>query len=861
MRLLLRIAFRELSHAKRFLFLFIFNLALGILGFILIHSFKASVNDTLASRSKILLGSDISLVGRRALEDEEYKLVKDYFKDKITRSSEMVELYSMGKALNEKKRSRLVLIKMIDQKYPLYGDLKIDSIGLINFSTFKQIDSTPKTWISPELAYQMKVSSGEKLKLGEQVFSVAGVIKDDSSSSWRGVGLAPKLYISKKYQKETKLISFGSVANYIYLYKLKKEFQSSKRLKKIQKDLLKLISDPAIRVIIPDDSSEQVGRVLNYLSDYLGLVALVAIFLSGIGSSYLFQNYVFIKMSEIGILKSLGLSLNKIKSLFIIQLFILGALGIVTSVIFAMGLLPLISSYLDQLFKIKIDLTIGLESVAVSLFVGILTIFVICYPILKKLVHKKTIEMFQAQSSFDWSWSIKDFFAYIPLLFAVEILAIWQSHSLRVGSVFTLGLLSLVVIISFLLPPLLNQINKSLLKRTHLLSSPISLSLGLSIRELTRSRLSTVLTFLSLTIGIMLLSLIGQLEVSLNKELLGDESKKPSLFMFDIQMEQKDELIEFAKINHIPLMSPTPMVRSRIIKLKGKKYIRQKSDSKVRTREEEQQTRFRNRGINLTYALKMNDSQKRIKGNEFSGSYSGEGLAEIALESKYADRLGVGVGDTMTFDILGVKVQGKIVAIRKIKWNSFLPNFFITLQPGVLEDAPQTFLATVKDVDFQQQLKIQDLIVDKFPNISILNVTELVTKIMELFKTMSIAIKLMAFLCIIVGFFVIYAIIQNQLRKKSYDIALMKSFGSSSTFIMKQFLYEYLLMSIAATLLGSFFSIIFGNIISFIFFDGIWSLDWSYLILIITVMCVLTVTIVFVSTISIYKKSAKTLLD
>ena len=109
-------------------------------------------------------------------------------------------------------------------------------------------------------------------------------------------------------------------------------------------------------------------------------------------------------MIDIGILKSLGLSLNKIKGLFVIQLLILGLLGIVTAVIGASVLLPLATNFLDKLLKIDVNLAISFESIAVSLSVGILTIFVICYPILKKLVHKKTIEMFYAQSSFNWSW-------------------------------------------------------------------------------------------------------------------------------------------------------------------------------------------------------------------------------------------------------------------------------------------------------------------------------------------------------------------------------------------------------------------------------------------------------------------------
>ena len=81
MKLILKIALRDLINSKRFSFLFILNLALGILGFVLIHSFKGSVNDTLAARSKILLGSDISLTGRRALNEQEYEKIQKFFED------------------------------------------------------------------------------------------------------------------------------------------------------------------------------------------------------------------------------------------------------------------------------------------------------------------------------------------------------------------------------------------------------------------------------------------------------------------------------------------------------------------------------------------------------------------------------------------------------------------------------------------------------------------------------------------------------------------------------------------------------------------------------------------------------------
>jgi putative ABC transport system permease protein len=862
MKLILKLAIRDLKNSKRFVLLFVANLSLGILGFLLLHSFKTNVNSTLESRSKILLASDISISGRRDLTKNEKKQIDVYLADKIINSSEVIELYSMGQSLKQKnKRSRLSQIKIITNNFPLFGHIKLQESGIANLNLKKSLGESSGIWISKELAHQFKLERNDKFKIGEKIFEVKDIIEEDTTSSWRGIGLAPKLYLHMNYKEDLKLLSFGSVANYSYQYSLVEKFNNPKSIEDIKSKILNIVKDPAIKVLLPKNSSEQVGRVLNYLADYLGLVALVSVFLSGIGAAFLFQNFVFKRVDEIGVLKSLGLELNKIYALFLTKLLFLGVLGVSFAIFVASILLPFAESYLTEFLKMPLSLNVGLESVLVSYTIGIVIVLVICFPILIKLLKKSTIDMFAGERNLVWNFSKKDYLMFLPLLVTIELLSIWQSHSIKVGTAFTICLVVTSLIIGFLIPKLLTFFDKILIKKSLSLSYPLGLSFGLGLRTLFRNKIVTTITFLAVSLGVMLLSLIGQLEVSINSELLDVNSEKPSLFMFDIQSEQKNDLQEFLKEKSVPMMELTPMVRARIIKLKGEKYTRNEQNDSFQTREDEAKTRFRNRGINLTYASEINSSQTIIEGQDFKGSFSGKGLPEVSVEHRYASRMGLKIGDTMTFEILGVEIQGQVTSLRKIKWTSFLPNFFITIQPGVLEDAPQSYLLAVKKLPFSEQLRVQDLVVEKFSNISIINVTELVEKIMNMFSTMSIAIKTMAILCIIVGFFVIFAIIQNQVRKKQYDILLMKSFGMKSSNVFYLFLNEFLLMSILATIVGSIFSLILGNLLSVIFFEGIWQIDWKYLIIIMSTMTVLTVFIVFISTFKIYNKPIRELLE
>ena len=129
------------------------------------------------------------------------------------------------------------------------------------------------------------------------------------------------------------------------------------------------------------------------------------------------------------------------------------------------------------------------------------------------------------------------------------------------------------------------------------------------------------------------------------------------------------------------------MVRARISKIDGTEFNREDGEKDFQTREDEQRVRFRNRGINLTYSNKLNHTQTIVKGKPFDGIYSGEGNFEISLDQRYAKRINAKLGSTMTLDVLGVEFRGVVTSLRKIKWTSFLPNFFINKKGAVAPDS------------------------------------------------------------------------------------------------------------------------------------------------------------------------------
>ena len=109
------------------------------------------------------------------------------------------------------------------------------------------------------------------------------------------------------------------------------------------------------------------------------------------------------------------------------------------------------------------------------------------------------------------------------------------------------------------------------------------------------------------------------------------------------------------------------------------------------------------------------------------------------------------MGDLLVFDVQGIPVEGKIVNLRQVKWNSFQPNFFILFQTGVLEDAPASFLGSVSGLDATSRISVQTRIIKEFPNVSVIDVTRIVGRVIEITDQMSLAIRMMAYLSILVA--------------------------------------------------------------------------------------------------------------
>ncbi|HYX39498.1 MAG TPA: FtsX-like permease family protein [Oligoflexus sp.] len=805
--MLLRYAFRELRNSPRFCLLFCLNMTLGLTGFIALDAMKRSFEDKLQSSAKNMLAADLSVSARRALRPDEMEKLNAALPDG-TRQLEILTLYSM---VTSAKRSVLVELKGIDQGFPYYGQITLEKKGLYEGKQPLDLVTAPKVWVAPELLVQLDVKPGESVRIGSLDFVIDDVIQDDSSAAMIGASMAPRIYVGKNTLTQSGLIQFGATTTHTRLIQL----PASESIDQVEQRVNQAIDDAGVRVSAYHKSGQDNGRMLAYLSDYLGLVSLVALALAAMGASYLFRMYLDRKQTAIATLVSIGLTYFKAMMLYVVQLTLLGAVSAVLASLVGMLLVPLASGLLKTLTPVPLSIEVGWPSFALAFGLGIAGSILVCLPQLLRIRKLNPSVLFQEFSGGDRLWTAALWASYVPSFAAFYALSLWQAHSFKVGTLFCATLLGLALIFAF--------IAWSGLKFLALRSRRGSLSSRLAITYLRSQQSHSLNSFIALGIGAALINLIPQIQHSIQSELQRpDGDGLPSLFLFDIQEDQVETIESLVRAESVTPKAVAPMIMARLSEVNGRPW--QRANDQAVTREEEQEQRSRNRGVNLSYRSTLADAETITEGVLFQGPYqdaSGK-PGELSIEQRYAERLGVKLGDTLTFDVQGLPVSAIVTSVRTVKWNTFQPNFFLVLQPGLVDDAPKTFLMTLPSIEFDKKLQLQKKIVDTFPNISIIDVSKLVAKISELIEQMSLVLIVMGWLTVLTGHAVIFSIAQNQALARRWDSNLLKILGADFKVILQATMKEFGWLGAGAAVLGSILGLLASFITGKVIFKGLW---------------------------------------
>ncbi len=804
----LKISSRELLNSKKFALFFALNLTMGLSGFVILDVFKQAMEAALLSRSQSIMGADLSLGARRPLRSDELKTADLSLGTKVTSHTDTVEIFSMLAGPN---KSRLVELKAIESEYPFYGEIELGSGKIVTSKTVKDIVSSDKVWMYPEILTQLRLKVGDSVRIGDTEFTVADTIKKDASGVGAGFSFALPVYIGLNQLKQTQLLKLGTTGFYSRLYQLKPEVKASV----VSSELFARFTDPAIQVTSHEESSQQIGRFFGQVNDYLGLAALVALFLTALGTSFLFRTFLFKRFHDVAIFKSLGFTEIQIEGIFALQILILGSLATLPLLGLINVVRPLLQELAFKIFAIEITITFSWRTIALAYFTATLGTFLVIIPLLMSLRAVEAKELFQASQFKMPKLNFGLFAGYLPAATGFLVLSFWISNSFRVGGFFFASFAGTLIIL------LLTGF--SLIRIFSFIRPPRRFSARMASRHLVRQPFTTLAVFMSISLGITLMNLIPQIQTTLTREVERPSGVKiPSLFFFDIQDEQVETVRSLVNKTGSELLYISPMIRARLAKVNGEPFVKANRNDRTLTREEENENRSRNRGFNLTYRKSLSDSETLDDGLPIEGAFNPltQNVPYISVEKRFAERLKLKIGDRLLFDIQGIEVEGEIRNFRNVKWTSFQPNFFIQFQEGVLEDAPKTFLAGVPPLPPNLKDQLQNSLVETLPNVSIIEVSQAAERLSSVLNQATTAIQIMAFLSVFVGLAILFAIANQQAFERRAQVNLLKVLGTDFSTIMSSFLIEFGTVSILAILFGTALSFVSSELLARFIFES-----------------------------------------
>ncbi|MEA2060562.1 MAG: hypothetical protein U9P10_08690 [Thermodesulfobacteriota bacterium] len=367
--------------------------------------------------------------------------------------------------------------------------------------------------------------------------------------------------------------------------------------------------------------------------------------------------------------------------------------------------------------------------------------------------------------------------------------------------------------------------------------------------NLYRNQWTSLSIFVTIALGTFLISLIPQVQNGLQTEIIKPDGLKiPVFFLVDIQDEQKKPFVSFMKEQEGVISNLSPMVRGRIL-TRNNQPFHQRFDSS-------RQRRGRRLEFNFSYRETLDVSETITQGDPISTAFwdwQSNTPFDISVEESFARENQIALDDILEFEIHGIQLTGQVKNFRKVRWNSFQLNFFLLFQNGVLNEAPKTHLAAVSQVPLDQRRQLKNKIVDKFPNISVIDVTQMANVLLDISNKLSLSIRFMAWLAIAAGLISIFSIARHEAWNNRNQINLLKVLGSEyqaiRTITLLEFgfigfsartitLLEFGFIGFSAALFAILLSYGFSFGISWYFFDSLWQINFiiSLAILILTTL-------------------------
>ena len=789
MRFVLMTAFRETRSAWKRLIFFFVCIAIGVGAIVALRSVIQSVRHVLGTEARSLMAADIFLSTDRPWQSgTPQKIAARVARIPNASLIDSIEMVTMARPVDERAGiTKVVELRAVQPGFPFYGRLTLQDGRPYSHSLLQNNGAL----VRPELLAQFGLSVGDAIAIGKAQFVVRGVIALEPGRSLSAFSLGPRVFIDYDDLAETGLMTFGSrVSRQVLLRVPETDIDS------LTRELEAELRPEFVRVRSYRDREEQIGEDFERAENYLSLVGLVIVVLGGIAVSSVTRVFVRQKIKSIAVMKCVGATSRQILAVYLLQSLALGIIGSLIGVAFAWIAIAVIPDDMNQIGTLTVAYGLSWSAAAQGIGVGVLvSLLFAMVPLLEVRQVKPSLLLRHETTGRRRDWF--QIGATVVVGGALVALASWQAASIRVGLTVCVGFIGLTVV--------LQGVGWLLTRLTQPLARSSWFPMRQAVLHLSRPGNQTRVILLTVGLGTFFIMGVRGLQVNLlNQFALQMGENTPDMFLVDIQQDQAADMKAFLA-ERLPRESQPiliPVLRARVT---GKGInLEEVEDLQGRGRLSREYT--------ITYRGQL-ESNETLVGGHFPKPASGSDLPEVSIEEGIVERFGIDIGDVIRFDVLGRAIHARVSGIRHVEWREGRSGgFMFVFGAGTFESAPHWFFAPVRAnlADPAQRGKFTHDLVVRFPNVSVIDLRELLESVRKVFQVVTVAIDVVGSLVILTGGLILAGAVAVTKFQRVYEAAIFKTLGASSRAIAAMLMVEYGLLGTIAGAVGSFGALALG---------------------------------------------------
>jgi putative ABC transport system permease protein len=766
LRFALRNLWRDLKSGE--LSVLLLALSVAVLSLTAVGFFTSRISQGVRAQAAEVLAADLRLESPNPIPPH-------YFLDAQKRGLKTAEIVSFPTAIFNGDQSQLAALNAVTADYPLRGHMRIADAPFGVARTTDRVPKVGEVWVDARIIAQLKVSLGDKLRIGAGSFRVTEVLDYRPDQGTGFVNLAPTLLLNYADIGATQLIQPGSRVTHSALFAgaaaAVSEFREYLNKNKAAGERLREV----------DESSRQLNSAIDRASRFLNLASLASVLLAAVAVAMGARRYAKRHIDTVALMKCMGASQGFVLSISIIELSLLAVAAVAAGALLGYLAQSGLAWLLRDLIRTELPAA-SLAPLPIALVTVMAMLIGFALPPLLQLkntppgrVLRKTVTAPPLRFGLSYVFALAALFAILwSLVRDTELVVSVLAGVLGVGVVLT-------------------GAGYALVRLTGRLRGGVGVAWRYGLANVSRRGGGSVVQIVAFGLGLMMLLLLAVVR----GDLLADWRRSlpnnvPNNFLINIRPEERQSLEEFLQSRGLGQPQMYPMVRARMTAINAKpaESIKLKGDSRG----------FLEREQNLTWAAALMDDNQLIAGRWWEPQDYGKPL--VSISSEYQEALQLKLGDKLTFDVAGETLTVEVASIRKVRWDSFRPNFFLVFPPKLLDGAAGTYMTSVYLTPVQRPALVD--LVRQFPTISVFDVDAILKQIRDIMDRASLAVQYVFLFTLAAGVVVLLAAVQSTRDERRYESAMLRTLGASRGTVLQGVAAEFSALGFLSGTLAAF---------------------------------------------------------